>query len=206
MIKTTFYNLPEAKRQRIMTSIVAEFSNTEDEKISINRIIKRAEISRGSFYQYFDDKVDLIEVLIKVFVEQILKDVRQACEESGGDLFYTYSKLFDLIALPGEDPVKHVVLKRLMKNLRANDDLVSEYLTNRFRGIDEFKEQSKKYSRENLRFPDDRDYELFSQILNSVLKNALFDYYVTDQPYEQVKSDYLRKLEILKRGALINAD
>ena len=28
-----------------------------NEKVSINRIIKTAEISRGSFYQYFDDKV-----------------------------------------------------------------------------------------------------------------------------------------------------
>ena len=65
VIKPTFYNLPEEKRRRITAAIISEFSETSDEKVSINRIIHRAEISRGSFYQYFDDKVDLIEVLMR---------------------------------------------------------------------------------------------------------------------------------------------
>ena len=205
MIKSTFYNLPEEKRRRVIGAIVAEFSNTEDEKISINRIIKRADISRGSFYQYFDDKVDLVEVLLKVFVEQILAGVRQACEESDGDLFYTYRRLFEIIAECGGNPVRHTVLGRLMSNLRANDDLVSEYMTNRFRGIDEFKEYSRRFSRKCLRYKDDGDFELLSQILTGMLKNALFNYFVCRVPYEKVKANYERKIEILERGALLEA-
>ena len=67
MIKKTFYNLPEEKRQRIIDAIMNEFSGSPSEKVSINRIIKEANISRGSFYQYFDDKVDLVEILTRTF-------------------------------------------------------------------------------------------------------------------------------------------
>ena len=65
-ILKTFYNLPYEKRKRISDAIIKEFMERPNEKVSINRIIKTAEISRGSFYQYFDDKVDLIEIITKM--------------------------------------------------------------------------------------------------------------------------------------------
>lgn len=205
MIKSTFYNLPDAKRQRIIDAIVVEFSNTEDEKISINRIIKRANISRGSFYQYFDDKVDLVEVLLKSFVDRVLVGVNKAFDASQGDIFETFGALLDIIVACGDDPVRHVVLKRLMRNLRVNNDLISDYMTNRFRGIDEFKDCCKHFNRSNLRFQSDEDLELMAQMLTGMLKNALFNYYVTEADYEQVKQRYLKKIQIVRQGAALTA-
>ena len=205
MIKSTFYNLPDAKRQRVIDAIVVEFSNTEDEKISINRIIKRANISRGSFYQYFDDKVDLVEVLLKSFVDRVLVGVNKAFDASKGDIFETFGALLDIIVACGDDPVRHVVLKRLMRNLRVNNDLISDYMTNRFRGIDEFKDCCKHFNRSNLRFQSDEDLELMAQMLTGMLKNALFNYYVTEADYEQVKQRYLKKIQIVRQGAALTA-
>lgn len=205
MIKSTFYNLPDAKRQRIIDAIVVEFSNTEDEKVSINRIIKRANISRGSFYQYFDDKVDLVEVLLKSFVDRVLVGVNKAFDASKGDIFETFGALLDIIVACGDDPVRHVVLKRLMRNLRVNNDLISDYMTNRFRGIDEFKDCCKHFNRSNLRFQSDEDLELMAQMLTGMLKNALFNYYVAEADYEQVKQRYLKKIQIVRQGAALTA-
>ncbi len=205
MIKSTFYNLPDAKRQRVIDAIVVEFSNTEDEKVSINRIIKRANISRGSFYQYFDDKVDLVEVLLKSFVDRVLVGVNKAFDASQGDIFETFGALLDIIVACGDDPVRHVVLKRLMRNLRVNNDLISDYMTNRFRGIDEFKDCCKHFNRSNLRFQSDEDLELMAQMLTGMLKNALFNYYVTEADYEQVKQRYLKKIQIVRQGAALTA-
>ena len=78
MIKQTFYNLPEHKRQRVINAVVEEFANAESDKVSINHIVQNADISRGSFYQYFDDKLDLVEVLIKSFIDKGIDDVRRA--------------------------------------------------------------------------------------------------------------------------------
>ena len=152
MIKPTFYNLPEEKRRRITAAIISEFSETSDEKVSINRIIHRAEISRGSFYQYFDDKVDLIEVLMKSFVEAVLENLDTAASGADNDIFSTYAQLFDIIASVSEDCENRTVLRRLSGNLRANDDLVFEYMKNRFKGIDEFKDCTKHFSRESCAF------------------------------------------------------
>ena len=59
------------------------------------------------------------------------------------------------------------------------------------------------YSRDNLKFKSDEDVECLSQILSQTLKNALFEFYAKGLEYEKVKSDFLRKLEIIKSGAII---
>ena len=61
-----FYRLPEEKRRTIRNAAFHEFARVSVEKVSINQIIKEAEISRGSFYTYFEDKWD---VLAYVFEE-----------------------------------------------------------------------------------------------------------------------------------------
>lgn len=62
MIHTTFERLPEEKRDRILQAARAEFLRYPYEKTSINRILAEAEIPKGSFYQYFDDKADLFSL------------------------------------------------------------------------------------------------------------------------------------------------
>lgn len=64
---TTFFNLPEEKKSKILEVSIAEFSASGYQKSSISNIIKKAGIPRGSFYQYFEDKLDLY----KYVVEQI---------------------------------------------------------------------------------------------------------------------------------------
>lgn len=202
MIKKTFYNLPEEKRQRIISAIMQEFASSATEKVSINRIIKAANISRGSFYQYFDDKVDLVEVLIKTFANISIEGGRKALEYSNGDIFYTYEKLFDIISDFGNDKKQKMILKNLMKNLRANDDLISEYLINRFEGLSPFREFSNRFNRDNLKYKSNEDVKCLSQILTQVLKNAIFDVFVVGMDCEKVRKDYLRKIEIIKNGAV----
>ncbi len=206
MIKPTFYNLPDDKRRRVIQAIVCEFAEASDEKISINRIVKRAGISRGSFYQYFDDKVDLIEVLLKRFVELVIEGLNKAVKDSNGDVFYIYEGLFDIVASFAENETNRTVLRRLARNLRANNDLVSEYIMNRFRGLSEFRGCFMRFSRSGLRYRDNHDYELLTQILNGLLKNAAFNFYVMEQPLETVRSDYRRKLEIVKTGAVFSTE
>lgn len=202
MIKRTFYNLPEQKRQRIIDAIVEEFSSSSTEKVSINRIVKAANISRGSFYQYFEDKVDLVEVLTKSFVDLSIEGANKALEYSNGDIFYTYEKLFEIITNFAQDKTQKVILKNLLRSLRANDDLISEYLLNRFNGFEELNKIAKQYNTDNLKFKSSEDVEYLSQILTQLLKNAIFNYFVIDVDYQTVKKTFLRKLEIVKSGAV----
>ena len=62
MIHPTFDRLAEEKKERILQAARAEFLRNPYEKSSINRILADAEIPKGSFYQYFDDKSDLFSL------------------------------------------------------------------------------------------------------------------------------------------------
>ena len=59
-----FFKLKEEKRRLILEAAAHEFSRVPYSAASINQIIKEADISRGSFYTYFEDKQDLVEPVL----------------------------------------------------------------------------------------------------------------------------------------------
>lgn len=61
----TFLKLPEEKKEKILLAAKHEFSRVPFERTSIKNIVEEAEIARGSFYQYFESKEDLLRFYIK---------------------------------------------------------------------------------------------------------------------------------------------
>lgn len=66
MPKSTFYNLSDEKKDRIFDAALKEFSARSFSEASLNQIIKNADIPKGSFYQYFDNKEDLYLYMLEV--------------------------------------------------------------------------------------------------------------------------------------------
>jgi AcrR family transcriptional regulator len=66
MPKQTFLNLPEEKRKVIIDAAIEEFAEYGLENASTNRIVANSGISKGSFYQYFEDKQDVFMHLLTV--------------------------------------------------------------------------------------------------------------------------------------------
>jgi len=69
--KNTFFNLPAEKQQRIITIAVEEFSANGYQKASLNNVVKRSEISKGSLYQYFENKEGLFFHIFECFTELV---------------------------------------------------------------------------------------------------------------------------------------
>ena len=65
-----FMRLPKEKIEAIRAAAAKEFMRVAPEEVSINRIVHDADISRGSFYTYFEDKQDLLKWLICNQAEQ----------------------------------------------------------------------------------------------------------------------------------------
>ncbi len=61
MPSQTFFNLPNEKQERIMDAIINEMGMHTYESFNFANVIRDSGISRGSFYQYFEDKNDLFE-------------------------------------------------------------------------------------------------------------------------------------------------
>jgi len=70
MPKQTFLNLPEEKRTNIVNAAIEEFAEYGLENASTNRIVANSAISKGSFYQYFEDKQDVFMYLLTVLEQE----------------------------------------------------------------------------------------------------------------------------------------
>jgi TetR/AcrR family transcriptional regulator len=70
MPKETFFNLPDDKRQAILDLAIEEFAAYDYKNASISRIVERAGIAKGSFYQYFADKKDLYLYLVDLAMQE----------------------------------------------------------------------------------------------------------------------------------------
>lgn len=94
MPKETFFHLSKEKQQRIMKAAKKEFSRAPLGEASIAQIIKDAEIPRGSFYQYFEDKEDLYFYYFKSMHRNSREELRLAMEQANGNLFDGFELYF----------------------------------------------------------------------------------------------------------------
>jgi AcrR family transcriptional regulator len=83
MPKKTFYNLPDGKQNQIIDSAIEEFSRGTYKEIPISAIIKRAGIPRTSFYDYFEDKMDLYSYIIDMIGRKKAKYMTLRSDEEG---------------------------------------------------------------------------------------------------------------------------
>lgn len=73
MPKDTFFNLPDTKRGKIIDYAITEFSKYPYEVASISNIVREAGISKGSFYNYFENKKDLYQYLVELGIQEKLR-------------------------------------------------------------------------------------------------------------------------------------
>lgn len=97
MPTSTFFNLPPPKREKLLHAAVAEFARRPCGEVSINRIIQAAEIPRGSFYQYFEDKTDLFRYVIRRYDKMLEAAIMESLDQCGGNPLDISLALYDLV-------------------------------------------------------------------------------------------------------------
>ncbi len=80
--RDTFNKLDESKKARIMDAAVDEFSRHGFRQASINRMIERLGIAKGSLFQYFGSKEGLFQVIFNYAVELVRQSLRQVKRET----------------------------------------------------------------------------------------------------------------------------
>lgn len=86
MPTNTFFHLPEEKQQRLLDAAQIEFSRHSLQEASIANIVKLAEIPRGSFYQYFENKEDLYFYYFATLRKNSERDLEKQIIAENGDL------------------------------------------------------------------------------------------------------------------------
>jgi TetR/AcrR family transcriptional regulator len=81
-VSPTFLNLPESKRERIVTAATREFSEKGYQGASINTLVDDLGISKGSIFQYFTSKKGLFLFIFQTAVDRVRRTLVGVKEET----------------------------------------------------------------------------------------------------------------------------
>lgn len=123
MPTSTFFNLPEAKRQRLVDAAWQEFTTVPYMDVSINKIIQSAGISRGSFYQYFGGKQDLFAYLLQTILQSGKSLFLAQLTVHGNNLFAAILGMYDLILWRKNQSKCSLEQTRIYSLIRLNAEL-----------------------------------------------------------------------------------
>jgi len=198
-----FYRLSEEKKHMIREAAIKEFARVPFEKASINRIIKDAAISRGSFYTYFADKQDVVSFIFEDSHDQIKKYCYNSLEQSGGDYFQMLRDLFDFfIDLLGAENMMDMA-----RNVFSYQDNMAAM---GFRSEQDFPSEeetlcmSMKYldriNQEGWRIHSEEDKRALMMLGMSALLLAMAQVYKQQEKLERVRRLFDAKLRLLQYG------
>ena len=198
MCTDTFLRLPEEKRNRFLEAAWEEFTSVPFEEASINKIVRRAKIPRGSFYQYFSGKEDLFFYLQGSMLEHCMEEYIKLLMQSGGNFYQTQLECFDrVIRQENPDPL----FLRGMKILRLNPVFLMQAIIE--------KQLAPHIWETVLGYVDlsgfQEDEELAEQtfIMSLMaLVMSLTDTMVRPQRATDYRQELLVRLNILKKGSL----
>ncbi|MFT5824108.1 MAG: AcrR family transcriptional regulator [Crocinitomix sp.] len=89
MVKDTFNNLPKEKQIAISSAFLKEFSIKNYDDASISKVLKELKIAKGSFYQYFENKMSLYQYLIQLCGLKKMEYIQHVKRESY-DSFWSF--------------------------------------------------------------------------------------------------------------------
>ncbi|MBO8170254.1 MAG: TetR/AcrR family transcriptional regulator [Bacillaceae bacterium] len=122
----TFFNLPEAKREKIIDAAIDEFAEHPFNQASVARIVEQAGIPRGSFYQYFDDLKDLYRYIFHLSGQKKVAYLQQHMTDHDRDIFQQIRDLY-IAGLKFAD--EHPRLARIgSRFMKEDDDLKQEIM------------------------------------------------------------------------------
>ena len=194
-----FHRLSKEKQNLIWKASMKEFIAVPYEKVSINKIIRDAGISRGSFYTYFEDKRDVLSFLL----EDTTRKWREFCLE---ELDKTYGDVFSLM----ESMMDHALrfcknndMFRLHKNLiMYPDDVLMECRADdgeleRLVGEEFFR----RIDRSKLRDNSTGGVLLLVKLCFVAMTAGIGEFHKHPDHEEIIKREYKKALSILKYGA-----
>jgi AcrR family transcriptional regulator len=195
----TFYRLPDDKRCRLVSAIKAEFSRVPFNEVSINKIIQTADIPRGSFYQYFKGKDDMLSYILEDYSQQMLEHVKNSLQNSGGNIFTLFEDIIDFTIKFGTNEKTIGFCKNLFADLKINCRFY-------FNMADQF-EQDKAMewiltyiNMSLLDIETGEDFAQMFEILLTVTRDATVSIFSDLSRTEEIRSKHRNMLSILKRG------
>jgi len=195
----TFLKLSDEKKRKIIEAGKEEFSKVNVAEASIKNIAEKAGIARGSFYQYFESKRDLLFYILSENRDTIGESIDNIIENSNGDIFTTYLGLYDDMIEKCFNNMNQGIYRKIFENIKTNDETIYEDMEEEKKK--DFNKIKRLISRNNLKVKEDEDLDLIIQILNAVTISSVVRS-IKSQKKENAREEFIRKIEFIKKGIL----
>jgi len=86
IIYSKYYSLETKKQERIINAALKEFARNGYDKASTNEIVKEAQISKGSLFNYFNNKKELYLFLFD-YVAKVIEQIYEEVDWNEPDFF-----------------------------------------------------------------------------------------------------------------------
>ena len=202
MPSDTFLRLNDEKKKKLIDASFKEFSLYNYNDVSINRIIKEAGISRGSFYMYFEDKKDLYFYLLEQHLEILINNMKNDLIKNKGDLF----KMFEENIKESYNSFKNNNINFFKKSLENVTIMEESKKTFGFRDKRLLRELIPNINLELLNDNAKKHIEVIFAINMHLLMVTLMKLLKSDSLDEEILKDYYEQLDILKYGCVKKED
>lgn len=203
MISPTFQNLKEDKKNRIIDAALEEFSTRPFNEASITNIVKNADISRGSFYQYFGNKENIYKYLVNFLYAKHREELVSLLIENSGQLYPSLLKFY-------ENYIDDLFESRYFAFYKNTFRYVNHYLIGD-EGVLSLRNQSTNREEQQKKFIEivdmndlkaDSSQEVLEYIyfLVNTIHHMVIDGFVNDMPMEELKSRSFRAVDWLYYG------
>ena len=199
MPKETFLKLSEEKKQKVLNAAKREFARVPIEQVLIKNIVENAEIARGSFYQYFESKEDLLAYILKENADEIDTKIKNKIYETKGDVFDAYIELYDLMVKKFVENTEQEFFKQIFINLRLSDESL-------FTLIKSVKPQNiikyfEMFDKTSLKINEKNDFILICDMLNVITRRAIVKNFKGNSQ-EECRQNFLKQIDYLKYGII----
>ncbi|BBF43610.1 transcriptional regulator, TetR family [Lachnospiraceae bacterium KM106-2] len=203
MPKQTFYNLSEDKQKTIIDAARNEFSIHSFYDASINQIIKDAGISRGSFYQYFENKEDVYLSLFEQCSTIIVGKTVELIKGKTLDVFELHILIFDQVIRMSQDKTWSSFIKNTITNI--NIKLITHlekyiFEEHRFQKHDQM---ISFINWDNIRLTDQMDRLILHNMLISTMMFLVGNCLNDLDNVEKYRGALIKQFEMIKDGVSV---
>lgn len=203
MISPTFQNLKEDKKNRIIDAALEEFSLRPFNEASITNIVKNADISRGSFYQYFGNKENIYKYLVNYLYAKHRDELVNILLKNSGQLYPSllefYEHYIDALFESKYFAFYKNTFRYVNHYLIGDEGVLSlrNQSTNR-------EEQQKQFmtivSMDDLKAASSKEVLEYIYFLVNTIHHMVIDGFVNDLPIDEIKSRSYRAVDWLYYG------
>lgn len=202
MPKQTFFNLPNEKRETLIRAAKTEFSRVPLYEASIANIVKEAEIPRGSFYQYFEDKDDLYFYLLDKQGKDLWKRFFTDLETYNGNILMTLSELYRFILLSTDDEKECNYLRNVFLNMNYRTEKSFKHNVDHNEFRQQFIQVKNLINTQKLNLINEDDLFHIFQITTTLMFQNIIIKFAHNLSSEEALKNFTLQLDLIKRGIL----